>query len=75
MVLKKEVYLFKQIEEVTNMDHHYSFWTYFFSIGAVFLSFLNDNAAAFGVIIAFVTMLGNFYIKWLDRKHGRLNKD
>lgn len=45
------------------MEKHYSFWTYFFSGSAIFLGFLNDNAAAIGVIIAFITMLGNFYFK------------
>ena len=53
---------------MNQIDNHYSFWTYFFSSSAVFLGFLNDNAAALGVIIAFTTMIGNFYIKWLDRK-------
>ena len=49
---------------MNQMDNHFSFWTYFFSSSAVFLGFLNDNAAAFGVIIALVTMIGNFYFKW-----------
>lgn len=53
------------------LDSHYSFWTYFFSAFSVALSVLNENAAAFGVIIAFITMCGNFYIKYLDRKNGR----
>ena len=53
------------------MDKHATFWTYFFSGVSATFWFLNENAAAFGVLIALATFFVNLWFKLEARKHGK----
>ncbi len=45
------------------MDKAYTQLTYISSGVAVVLGFMNENAAALGILIALLTFLGNLYFK------------
>ena len=45
------------------MDKMYTHLTYLSSGAAVILGFMNENAAALGILIALLTFLGNIYYK------------
>lgn len=52
------------------MEKHMTIFTYIASALSAFLWFLNENAAAIGVLIAFATFSVNWYYKYRESKRG-----